>query len=111
MVEQSEEWGTHNKLLQTNPKKPLRSVVPKSFPYFYVEWGNVSTSSNTGFAQIIESTNFRHDFGLDTLAGMMEQDPVRFRRKAKFSYEEERRGINQFLEQWKRFDWTLQLDD
>ena len=110
MLEQTEEWGTHSKILSTTLQKPLRSVVPKKFPYFYVEWGSVSTSDNTGYAQIIESSNFRHDFGLDTLAGMMELDPIRFQRKKKFAFQEEREYIANFLTKWKEFDWTLQLD-
>jgi hypothetical protein len=103
--------GTHNKVLATNPQKTLRNVIPKKFPYFCVDWGNIATSTNTGYAQIIESEDFRHDFGLDTLAGMMELDPVRYHRKKKFSYEEERKSIADFLAKWKQFDWTLQLDD
>jgi hypothetical protein len=111
MMEQSEEWGTHNKVMQVSRMKPLKSVIPnQGFPYFFVEWGNVSTSSNTGYAQIIEASNFRHDFGLDTLSSIMDLDPIRFHRKKKFSHEEERQNIVTFLESWKKFDWTTQLD-
>jgi hypothetical protein len=111
MVEQTEEWGTHNKILSTTSIKPLTSVIPKNFPYFHVEWGTVATSPNTGYAQIIESTDFSADFGLDTLAGMMELDPIRFQRKRKVSFEQERQGIADFLAKWKAFDWTLGLDE
>ena len=111
MVEQTEEWGTHNKILSTTSVKPLKSVIPKNFPYFHVEWGSVATSANTGYAQIIESTDFSPDFGLDTLAGMMELDPIRFQRKRKVSMEQERQGIADFLAKWKAFDWTLALDE
>ena len=111
MVEQTEEWGTHNKVLSTTSQKPLKKVIPKNFAYFYLEWGNISTSSNTGYAQIIESSNFRHDFGLDTIAAMIDLDPIRMQRKKKFSFEQERVAIGNFLEGWKKFDWTLRLDD
>jgi hypothetical protein len=111
MVEQTEEWGTHNKILNTTSQKPLKSVIPKNFPYFYIDWGNISTSKATGYAQIIESSDFRHDFGLDTVAGMMELDPIRFQRKKKFSYEEERQGIADFLAKWEKVDWTKELDN
>ena len=111
MVEHSEEFGTHSKLLTISRQKPLRSVVPKKkFPYFFCEWGTVATSNHTGFAQIIESSQFRHDFGVDTIAGMMELEPIRFQRKRKFAHNEELRYIGEFLEKWKAFDWTLQLD-
>jgi hypothetical protein len=111
MIEQADEFGTHNKLLKTSLQKPLRSVIPKTFPYFYIDWGNIATSSSTGYAQIIESSNFRHDFGLDTLAGMMELDPIRFHRKRSFPPDMERNLITEFQSKWKGDDWTRQLDD
>jgi hypothetical protein len=111
MMEQSEEWGTHNKVMQVSRIKPLKSVIPnQGFPYFFVEWGDVSTSNNTGYAQIIEAENFQHDFGLDTLSSIMDLDPIRLHRKKKFSHEEERQNIATFVESWKKFDWTTELD-
>lgn len=110
MIEQAEDFGTHNKLLTTTAQKPVRNVVPKRFPYFYVGWGNISTSPSTGFAQIIESATFRHDFGLDTLAGMLDLDPVRFQRKARFPKDAEDRWIEEFVEKWRPFDWTEKLE-
>ncbi|KAL3944400.1 MAG: hypothetical protein SGBAC_001524 [Bacillariaceae sp.] len=110
MVEQSDEWGTHNKVMATTARKPVKSVLPKKgFPYFYVEWGNLSSSENTGYAQIIEGDSFRHDFGFDTLSSIMDLDPVRFNRKREFSHEEERENIATFMEGWKKFDWTKDL--
>lgn len=109
MMEQSEEWGTHNKVLPTSAVKPLKSVIPKNFPYFYIGWGNVSTSNDTGYAQIIESSDTRHDFGLDTISSIMDLDPIRLQRKKNFSYELERQHISAFLDGWKRFDWTSEL--
>ena len=110
MVEQSDEWGTHNKVMATTATKHVKNVVPKKgFPYFYVEWGNVSTSENTGYAQIIEGDSFRHDFGLDTLSSIMDLDPIRFNRKRNFSHEEERENIAAFMESWSKFDWTKDL--
>eukprot|EP00529_Nitzschia_sp_RCC80_P025332 CAMPEP_0113491154 /NCGR_PEP_ID=MMETSP0014_2-20120614/27411_1 /TAXON_ID=2857 /ORGANISM="Nitzschia sp." /LENGTH=521 /DNA_ID=CAMNT_0000384939 /DNA_START=138 /DNA_END=1700 /DNA_ORIENTATION=+ /assembly_acc=CAM_ASM_000159 len=86
MTEQAEEWGTHNKVLSVmNPQRPLSSVIPKGFPYFACDFGNLSTSRTaTGYAQIIESSSFSTDFGNDTLASMMELDPIRFERKKSF---------------------------
>jgi hypothetical protein len=111
MLEQTEEWGTHNKVLKTSTQKPLSAVIPKGFPYFFVEWGKISTSpSATGYAQIIESESFQHDFGLDTVAGMLDLDPVRLQRKQTYSHEEERKQIADFLKQWDRVDWTKELD-
>ena len=111
MREQTEEWGTHNKLLKVSTQKPLSSVIPKGFPYFFVDWGKIATSPTaTGYAQIIESESFRHDFGLDTVAGMLELDPIRLQRKQNHGYEEERQQIADFLKHWEKVDWTKELD-
>ena len=111
LVEQAEEFGTHTKLFRTSNSKPLGSLIPKKFPYFYIDWGNISSSESTGYAQIIESSGFPRDFGLDTLAGMMELDPVRLRRKSKFPKDTEKKFIADFLAKWKSFDWTQQIQD
>ena len=102
LAEQAEEWGTHNRTLPTR-EKGLRGTVPKGFPYFNVEW------DGGGFAQIIESGSFPRDFGLDTIAGMMELDPVKFNRKKK-APDDDRGEVAEFCKRWKEFDWTLELD-
>jgi hypothetical protein len=62
LMEQAEEWGTHTKLLSTKDKG-LQRTIPKTFPYFYVEW-----EAGNGFAQIIETGAFPSDFGVNTIA-------------------------------------------
>jgi hypothetical protein len=107
MMEQAEEWGTHNKILSTK-NKGLRRTIPKSnFSYFYVEW-----DQDDGFAQIIESetTKFPKDFGADTVAGMLEMDPIRFRRTQRQSHQEEVEMVLEFLKKWKPVDWTVELE-
>lgn len=104
LTEQAEEWGTHTKLLSTRGKG-LRGTIPKRFPYFYVEW-----SRGEGYAQIIETTSFPKDFGIDTIAGMMQMDPLKFRARQKTSADAERQLILDFVTKWKPFDWTLELD-
>ena len=107
MLEQSEEWGTHNKILATSHGKGLKQTIPVNFNYFYVEW-----STNNGFAQIIENNHFPADFGVDTLAGMLNMDPIRFQRQTQHtSPEKEKKLVLQFLEKWKPVDWTLELDE
>ena len=64
-----------------------------------------------GYAQIIESSDFPRDFGLDTLAGMMEVDPIRFHRKAKFPKGLEAKLVAEFSAKWKSVDWTQRLED
>lgn len=102
LTSEAEEWGTHTKTLSTK-NKGLRRTVPKGFSYFNVEW------DGGGFAQIIENQSFPKDFGADTIAGMMKMDPVRFNRKKK-APDDDRGAVISFLEKWKAFDWTLDLD-
>ena len=96
------EWGTHTKTMST--KKGLRNTVPNGFPYFMVEWGD-----SCGYAQIIESDSFDPNFGLDTIAGVCEIDPVRFNRKKK-AKDHDKSKVLSFVHKWKPFDWTLELD-
>lgn len=101
--EQAEEWGTHQKLMKID--KGLRRTIPKKFPYFFLEY-----EQGRGYAQLIESNVFPREFGVDTISGMMELDPIRVKRKEKSSTEQERQYVLKFLEKWKSHDWTKQLD-
>ena len=103
LTEQAEEWGTHTKLLSTK-NKGLQRTIPNRFAYFFVEW-----EAGDGFAQIIETAAFPKDFGVDTIAGMMRLDPVRFRRKQRQSMEKEQTMVSHFCSKWKPFDWTLEM--
>jgi hypothetical protein len=116
LLEQAQDEGTHQKIMETSSAtKSLRSSVPKNFAYIYIEYD--TTQQHQGYVQIIESaSDFPKDFAVDTVAGMIQQDPLRLRRRPrpgdkKNAADVERTVILQFLEQWKAFDWTLQLDD
>lgn len=139
LAEVAQEWGTHGlrPILLDGQKKTLRNSVPKrGFPYFYCGWGEYG---NEGYVQLIEneddgddavggggdaaggyagdggirggggSKRFPPDFGIDTIGGMMDCDPIRFQRKSP-SADGDRRDILQFCEKWRDFDWTLELD-
>ncbi|KAL7426725.1 hypothetical protein ACHAXM_000558 [Skeletonema potamos] len=124
LSEVAQEWGTHGqKPIVLNDKKTLRNSVPKGFPYFYIGW------EGGGFVQIVENEDdgdddnngsvgmsasggskcFSRDFGIDTISGMMELDPVRFQRRQRSS-DGDRSAILKFCDKWKPFDWTLELD-
>lgn len=106
LSEMAQEHGTHQKLMHTSATKPLTRTIPaKNFSYFYMEY-----DVNAGFVQLIEETNFPKDFGLDTVAGMLGMDPVRFRRKQSSSDEEEKQYVSRFTQLWKEHDWTRELD-
>ncbi|KAL7466772.1 hypothetical protein ACHAXS_007058 [Conticribra weissflogii] len=55
------------------------------------------------------SNAFWRDFGMDTIAGMMGLDPLRFGRRPP-ARDGDKRKISEFCEWWKEFDWTLELD-
>ena len=115
LSEQREEWGTHTKTMSTRQKNNnkdggggggLRRTIPKNFDYFYIEYG----PDNDGSVQIIESNTFPKDFAIDTIAGMLQMDPIRFKRKKQASMQEEKKLVLAFCDQWRPYDWTLQLD-
>jgi Protein similar to CwfJ C-terminus 2/Protein similar to CwfJ C-terminus 1 len=113
LTEQADEThGVHQKLLTITAAQPVHRVVPARYPYFYVQWSSkVSESTPTGYAQLIESSSFPRDFGLDTIAGMLREDElVRFRRRRCQNDDRDRQVILQFLTKWKPHDWTLTLD-
>lgn len=106
--EAEDEWSQHNakKLIDTS-EKGLRASIPKDFPYFHVEFG-----LNKGFVHVIDDeTNFRSSFGLDVIRGML-QLPVEdmYRRRKQESVELQKQVVASFVRDWKRFDWTRQLE-
>jgi hypothetical protein len=102
MMEQMEDWGTHNKIYATQEKKGLRYTIPKGFPYFNVEW------DSGGYAMIIENSSFSNRFPIDTIASMIGSDPLRLQSKHKSS-DEGRQAVSNFLASWKNYDWTFDL--
>lgn len=67
---------------------------------------------NKGFVHVIDDeTNFRSSFGLDVIRGML-QLPVEdmYRRRKQESVELQKQVVASFVRDWKRFDWTRQLE-
>ena len=106
----------------------MRNAVPRrGFHYFYCGWGD-DRGTEEGFVQLIEneddgddaddgaggyasgggSRRFPRDFGIDMIGGMMDCDPVRFQRRSP-SADGDRLEILEFCQNWKEFDWTLEL--
>ena len=132
LAEVAQEWGTHQRPIPLGGRggKTLRNAVPRGFPYFYCGW------DGGGVVQLIEggddgrddceedggaggggggmragggSRGFQMDFGVDTIGGMMDCDPVRFNRNRPAA-DGDRKAILEVCERWKKFDWTLELD-
>ena len=100
-----EEWTSHKKVIDITGKG-LRRCIPQGFPYFHVAW------KGGGFAHVIEDENeFPPSFGVDIAAGMMGLPPERFGRKAQRpSFDEERKRVLKFVDEFEPYDWTQQLD-
>ena len=70
----------------------------------------------------MQEAKFPRDFGVDTLAGILGVDPPSFGGRGRgrgrgggggggaAAVEEERKLVLAFLEKWKAFDWTSELD-
>jgi hypothetical protein len=105
ILESDEEWAQHKKLIDTRGGKPIARAVPKGFAYFHVEFG-----LDGGFAHVIEdSVQFPADFGKGVICGLLEE-PAEFMLRFKSqTRQEEWQRVQEFLQHYKRFDWTAKL--
>ena len=107
--ERAEEWGTHTKIIDTGKRGGVRFSVPKNFTYFSVDW------KDGGMAQIIEGEGGAgvnkewRSWGLDVCAGMIGCDIMKFNKK-EWDEAKDRKNVLDFLEIFKEFDWTAELD-
>ena len=68
-----------------------------------------NTSKNNFLNENDSSDCINADFCLDVLAGMLEEDSYRIRRRIKYhnvNYEEEKKNFNELIENWSMYDWT-----
>jgi hypothetical protein len=104
LAEQAEEWGTHQKLRTIT--NGIRHAVPAHFSYFYVEY-----APDHGHLQMIENAKFPQDFGADTVAGILDLEPMRLRGRQPrdaASSNDEQGWKDSFLAKFKAVDWTTQ---
>jgi hypothetical protein len=115
LAAQAEEWSTHPTVLRFQSQPPWYTRLPTQGDYFYVNLADSNTTTTTtkdacvGLALLIESRNaFPKDLGVDTLAALMDIEPLRMRRKKQqqISQAEEMRYIHQFLDAYEPHDWT-----
>lgn len=102
---QSEEWTTNRAVVDTTGVG-LRNAIPDNFAYFHVAW------AGGGYVHPIEDENkWSPYFGLDIIAGMCGDEGYKFGRKERRqNFEEQRQAVLRFIEAWKPFDWTVELD-
>ena len=124
LMEQAQEEGTKPNIIPIHTKtKPLYHTIPKNFPYFFIEYDDIAhhndTSSSSSssratvksiekpnaYVLLLESNQFPKTFGVDTIASMMDVEPIRMRRhRSMISSFEEEQVVIQFLQ---RYDTIL----
>ncbi|KAI8495426.1 hypothetical protein Bbelb_268810 [Branchiostoma belcheri] len=104
IMEADVEWAQNKRLIDLKGRD-VRKAVPKGLPYFSVDFGMQS-----GFAHVIEDEQiFPHYFGREILGGMLDLEPRFFRKPPKESFEDQRKKVLKFAEQWKPYDWTKNI--
>ncbi|KAH0501680.1 CWF19-like protein 2 [Microtus ochrogaster] len=101
IMESDEEWSMNKKLIDLS-SKDIRKSVPRSLPYFAVEFG-----LQGGFAHVIEDQHkFPRYFGKEIIGGMLDLEPRLWKKGIRESFEDQRKKALQFAQWWKPFDVT-----
>ena len=106
--EAESEWSQHHaKRLMDTSVKGLRGCIPTKFPYFHVEFGY-----RTGFAHIIDDeTKWKVAFGRSIMVGLLRlREEDMHRRAMREGAKAQEQWKAEFVQTWKDFDWTEQLD-
>ncbi|KAI9315067.1 CwfJ C-terminus 1-domain-containing protein-like protein, partial [Dichotomocladium elegans] len=101
MLQVGEEWSQHKKIINTTERGFRRSMV-SDLPYFHV-WCGLESS----YGHVIEDEKkFPYWFGKETIAGMLDIGPERWRRPKYYHHSENRSRQQIFLKDWEKWDWT-----
>jgi len=105
-IEESEsEWAQNQKLVEVSKIKGIKAAIPKGLPYFSVEFG-----MDGGYAHVIEDEAvFQNCFGKEIIGGILDLEPMKWRKPPKESFQKHKRKVLNFSEIWEPFDWTRDL--
>lgn len=98
-----EEWSQHKKLIDTSIRGFRHSLV-SNLPYFHVWCG-----LDKGYGHVIEGQGFKHWFGKEVLAGMLDLGPELWRKPKYYHPAENHQRQQAFLKDWEKWDWTAAL--
>eukprot|EP01120_Amphizonella_sp_Union-15-10_P009066 TRINITY_DN3363_c0_g1_i1.p1 TRINITY_DN3363_c0_g1~~TRINITY_DN3363_c0_g1_i1.p1 ORF type:complete len:261 (-),score=32.53 TRINITY_DN3363_c0_g1_i1:46-828(-) len=105
LLESDSNWAHHQKLIDTTVRG-IRRSIPPHFSYFYVQFG-----VETGYAhQIEDSVKWSKNFGEEVIGGILGLDPDLWISPRFLPYNQEVELVKEFLESWKKYDWTTELD-
>lgn len=98
------EWAQNRQILDLS-KKDVRHAIPKGFPYFSIEFGTTG-----GYAHVIDGEKtFSSFFGREVIGGMLDMDETQWRCSHNEAFEEQRKKVVKFAEEWKHYDCTKRL--
>eukprot|EP00112_Aurelia_sp_Birch-Aquarium-sp1_P024827 Seg800.10 transcript_id=Seg800.10/GoldUCD/mRNA.D3Y31 product="CWF19-like protein 2" protein_id=Seg800.10/GoldUCD/D3Y31 len=105
-IQESEsEWAQNKKVVEVTKSRGIKFAIPKGLPYFAVEFG-----LDGGFAHVIEDeASFQHYFGKEIIGGIMDLEPVKWRKPPKESFQQHKRKVLDFSEIWEPCDWTRDM--
>lgn len=104
LMESDTEYSDNIKVIDTRGKG-IKKSIPRGFPYFHVEFG-----INGGFAHVIEDeSKFSYLLGREVVCGMLKRNSNEAKLRGQ-SFEEEKRCVLQFVDSFKDFDWTTELE-
>lgn len=99
-------------MIELRKDRSLHRAVPRDFEYLTIDWSNDDEDRFGGLVHVVDrkGDSVNEFFCLDVVAGMMEEDPIKFRSKAPVDSATEDKVIRKFRNEWDRFDWTKYLD-
>ncbi|CAI6349414.1 unnamed protein product [Macrosiphum euphorbiae] len=101
ILECETEWAINVKVVDLS-SKDVRRAVPKSLPYFAVDFG-----MQGGYAHVIEDEKiFPNNFAEEIIGGMMDLDHNAWRKRQKEPIEDQLQKTTKFLEIWKDYNFT-----
>ncbi|XP_060867339.1 CWF19-like protein 2 [Metopolophium dirhodum] len=101
ILECETEWAINVKVVDLS-SKDVRRAVPKSLPYFAVDFG-----MQGGYAHVIEDEKiFPNNFAEEIIGGMMDLDHNAWRKRQKEPIEDQLQKTTKFLEMWKDYNFT-----
>jgi hypothetical protein len=109
LQESEHEFKAQNKQLiylkSNNPEQSIRNVLPKSMPYFTVNFG-----LDHGYAHVIENDEaFPSHFAKEVIGGILDLDPMQWRRTRLDDFTRQSKKAVEFLKWWKPFDFNQKL--